>query len=326
MKYLFYPGCNAEQVEKEALTSTKAVCGNLGIELEYASDFSCCGATHVDKVDGFLNLLVNARNFARAEQKGMDVMTICNTCYIVMKRVKKKLENDELRGEVNVELSKIGLRYKGTQDVKHFFDVLHEFGTDELRSRVVRELGLRVGPFYGCHILRPESELGVEKEETEDKVDEILEAVGCEVVNYEHESKCCGFHITMANPDVCAKMNGRNLLSAKEFEVDVVVTPCTLCHTVMDGQQHRAEKAVGEKIRMPVLHLPQIVGLALGIDEKTLGLGRHVVSCKEVLNKGYAEQGEELSEEYNEDHLELDNEESQEGGDQSFDELEVPKP
>jgi len=286
MKYLFYPGCNAEQVEKEALESTYAVCEELGIELIYADDLSCCGATHVDKVDGFLNLLINARNLARAEQKGLDIMTICNTCYIVMRQVQSRLEADaKLCEEVNLELGKVGLRYAGRSKVLHIVDAFYEFGTDELRRRVVRELDVKIAPFYGCHILRPAKAVGRSQAETEQIVDEIIEAVGAEVINYDRESSCCGFHVTMANPQLCAKLNGWNMLNAKDSEADALVTPCTLCHTVMDGQQHRAEKEIGEKIRLPVLHLPQMIGLALGISEKRLGLGRHIVNVNAFLEK-----------------------------------------
>ena len=288
MKYLFYPGCNAEQVEKEALDATYAICEKLGIELEYAGDFSCCGATHVDKADKFLDFLINARNLARAEKKELPVMTICNTCFIVMKRVQDKLAGDKkLLDEVNYELGKIGLKYSGGVRVLHLLDVLYEdYGLDRLRSFVEKPLeGVRVAPFYGCHILRPEHMLERSEAETEQMVDELIEALGADLVNYEMESGCCGFHITMANPEMCAKLSGRSILSAKKEEADVIVTPCTLCHTVMDGQQHRAEKAVGEKLKVPVVHMQQLVGLAIGIDVKTLGLGRHVVSCKGLLNK-----------------------------------------
>ncbi len=318
MRYIFYPGCNAEQVEKEALNSTYAVCDKLGIELIYADNFSCCGATHLDKVDNFLSLLVNARNLAYAAQSGLPVMVICNTCYSVMKRTQYRLANDEeMLEKVNTELSRIGIQYKPGVEVKHFYEVLYDdYDIDELQKHVVKELdALKVAPFYGCHILRPEKELGIESEEAEAKVDEIIAVLGAEVVNYERESACCGFHITMANPQLSAKMNGKNMLSAKKEEADLIVTPCTLCHTVMDGQQHRAEKAVGEKIRMPILHLPQLVGLAIGLDEKTLGLKRHIVSCNNVLNKIiYGTPEEELV--YEKEDAEKEEIEKQETGEQ----------
>jgi len=182
-------------------------------------------------------------------------------------------------------LPKVGLRYTGKAKVLHFIDMIDEFGIDELRGRVVRELAVKIAPFYGCHVLRPVHVIGRSEAETEQIVDEIIEAVGGEVINYDRESSCCGFHVTMANPDLCAKLNGWNMLNAKDSEADVMVTPCTLCHTVMDGQQHRAEKEIGEKIGLPVLHLPQLIGLALGIGEKRLGLGRHLVNVNGFLAK-----------------------------------------
>lgn len=288
MKYLFYPGCNAEAIEKESLTATQLVCKELGIELVEGPELSCCGGSHLDKLDGYMNLLVNARNLAIAEKQGLDILTICNTCFNVMKRMNVELaKKPELMQQVNYDLGKVGLSYSGKTQVKHLLEALCvEYGFGRIKEKVKRPLeGVKVAAFYGCHILRPKDEMNFDNPEHPMMIEKLIEAVGGDAVYYDSRTRCCGFHITMANPDLCAKMSSANLLDGKSHFADVIVTPCTLCHTVMDGQQHRAEKEAKQKIRMPVIHLPQLVGLALGIDEKKLGFNRHIISCKEFLAK-----------------------------------------
>ena len=56
-----------------------------------------------------------------------------------------------------------------------------------------------------------------------------------------------------------------------------MVTPCPLCHTVLDGFQREIEEDLGERLDLPVLHLPQLVGLALGLTPAELRMDRHMV-------------------------------------------------
>ena len=287
MKYLFYPGCNAEAIEKESLNSTRLVCEELGIQLFDIDELSCCGGSHLDKIDGYMNILINARNFAIAEKKELDILTICNTCLNVMKRVNVELEkNPDLLKEVNEDLNKVGLKYTGKIKIKHLLEVLNEYGYANIKSKVKLPLeGLKIAAFYGCHILRPKDEIQFDNPEDPATIEQLIEALGGEPVYYPSRTSCCGFHITMANPKLCGRMNAVNLVDAKEHGADIIVTPCTLCHTVMDGQQFRAEKMSGKELNIPVLHLPQLVGLALGIEQKKLGFNRHVVRCDEALRK-----------------------------------------
>jgi succinate dehydrogenase / fumarate reductase cytochrome b subunit len=53
----------------------------------------------------------------------------------------------------------------------------------------------------------------------------------------------------------------------------------------LDLQQPKASKVVRRELNMPVLHLPQLVGLALGVEPRQLGLNKHIVSTAPVLQK-----------------------------------------
>jgi succinate dehydrogenase / fumarate reductase cytochrome b subunit len=163
---------------------------------------------------------------------------------------------------------------------------VEEIGLEELRSAVVRPLSnLKVGPFYGCYIVRPRARLGIDDEHPRDHYLHLLiEALGATVIEYAGMRKCCGFPIITMNKEASLKQAGRHLGDALDAEADCLVTPCPLCHLNLDMQQPLAERVVGRQLDLPVLHLPQLVGLALGLDPKELGLHRHVVRPTSVID------------------------------------------
>src|SRR5437867_909487 len=144
---------------------------------------------------------------------------------------------------------------------------------------------LRVGPFYGCYIVRPVDRLGIDNELPRDTyLGQVIEALGGTVIEYAGSHKCCGFPIITMNKEASLKQAGRHLGDAKDADADCLVTPCPLCHLNLDLQQPLAERVVGRDLEMPILHLPQLVGLALGLEPKELGLQRHVVKPTAVID------------------------------------------
>jgi succinate dehydrogenase / fumarate reductase cytochrome b subunit len=164
--------------------------------------------------------------------------------------------------------------------------LVEEIGLDTLRARVKKPLtGLKVGPFYGCYIVRPMDRLGISDELPRDTyLAQVIEALGGTVIDYAGSHKCCGFPIITMNKEASLKQAGRHLGDAADAEADCVVTPCPLCHLNLDLQQPLAERVAGREINMPVLHLPQLVGLALGLSPKELGMDRHVVKPTTVID------------------------------------------
>ncbi len=277
----FYPGCAAKGASKELYESTVAVSEELGIPLVELPQFSCCGAGVLEEVKDILDIVVNARNLALAEREGFKtIVTVCSTCLLVLKRTKYHLDNDDdLKEKVNNLLEKEGLEYKGEVDVKHFhWFLLDEFGEDELRRSVKKPLkSLKVYPYYGCHTVRPYEILGYEPSENPQSLEKLIRAVGAQPVSGERRLECCGFHAFWPNPKGSMILTGLNLKDAKLCGADCIVTPCPLCHMNLDANQGRALKEVGESFSIPVLHVPQLLGLALGIEPKRLGLHRNIV-------------------------------------------------
>jgi len=271
---------------REANETTRDVAELLGIELHDMPAANCCGAGLLTDYDYDLSITMNARIFAQAEKMGMDIMTICSTCLMVMNTVNRDLKSDpKLLEKTNVILNKVGLVYSGKINIKLLSWVLIEdYGLDNLTKKVVKPLhGLRVAPFYGCHSLRPSDALRFDDPEQPTSLDDIIKALGGDIVEYRGKTKCCGFQVDLVSEDTALEMTGRRLLDAKNEGGVCLVTPCPFCHINLDSYQRLAEKKIDAQLSLPIFHLAQLVGLALGMSAERLKLSRHLVSAEGLL-------------------------------------------
>lgn len=278
MKYAFFPGCVLEAAAKEAYTATIQVAGELGIELVEIPGWTCCGASHVQDVDELTAAAINARNIALAEQMELPVLTVCNTCTLMLRKAKHALDNG-LKDKVNNIITDTGIVYKGTSDVTHLlWALLRDYGLDRLREKVVRPLtGLKVAGYYGCHILRPPKIMNFEDHLKPYSLETLIETLGAEPVDFDAKLKCCGFHAVFPAEKSVHKLSGRSNLSAINAGAACIVTPCPLCQMQLDMYQPEGKAAVKAKKDIPVLHLSQLIGLALGLSPDALGMNRHIV-------------------------------------------------
>jgi len=283
LKYALYTGCTARESTPELLKSTMAIANKLGIELVLLDEASCCGASHLQDFDDMLSLVLNARNICYAEKLGLTMVTICNTCQLNTSLTKERLDSDpELKAKVNAKLAEVGLEYTGTSEVKHFLYALQDdYGYDKIASQVTNPMeDINIASFYGCHNIRPShlqhKNNGGENSYKPVSLDNLVKALGGNAVEYESKNKCCGFHVELQNPTTANKLSAIAMMDAIDNNADMIVTPCPLCHLRMDVQQHNISKVAGRDINIPVLHLPQMVGIALGIDAKDLGLNHNV--------------------------------------------------
>ncbi len=286
LRYAYYPGCASQEITKESNETTRKVAGVLGIELHDMPAASCCGAGLVADYDRDLHLALNARNFAQAEEMGMDIMTICSTCLMVMNTANRDLKRDpKLLERINGILGEVGLRYNGTIEIKQLLWVLAgDYGLEKLKKKVKRPLNwLKAASFYGCHTLRPSDALGLEDPENPWSLDAVIRTLGAETVEYEGKTRCCGFQVDLVAVDTAVTMTATRLLDAKAMGAQCMVTPCPFCHINLDNYQGMGEKKMARKIGLPVLHLSQVVGLALGMSATEVGLDRHLVSPESVI-------------------------------------------
>ncbi len=289
MKYAFYPGCVSRGGCPELYPAVLKVCQRLNIELDELVGASCTGAGALQEKDQLLGDTLNARTFAMAEQKNLPIMTICSTCQGVMSQANRRLKKSpEYLAKVNETLKEEGLQYNGNVEIKHLLWILVEdVGVDALRAKFTRKLpDLHVAPFYGCYIVRPSSALGFEESpERQRALEAIIEAVGAEVVDFEGKTRCCGFPILTINEKNSMAMVAKHTSAVQSLGADAMVTPCPLCHMNLDSYQPKAAAKAGVRIHMPILHLPQLVGLALGFSPRDMGLERHIVSTKAIEEK-----------------------------------------
>jgi len=286
MKYGYFPGCVAKSSAPELYDSTAQVAQKLGIELVELTAASCCGTGVLSEGDPFLNLVLNVRTFAMAENMDLDILTICSTCQGVMRQMKWQLDNDpNLFQRTNEALAKINMKYTGKVKIKHLlWALIEDYGLPKLEQQVVKPLkDMKVAPFYGCYILRPAEALQFESHEKSTSLERLITVLGAEPVHYEGETKCCGFPILFVQRETAFEMAANYLNNAKQRGADFMVTPCPLCHISLDLYQKKSTKQIKVDINLPVMHLSQLVGLALGVEPKKLGFGRHMVSMAKVL-------------------------------------------
>ena len=287
MKYAFFPGCVLESAAKEDYMATKAVAKKLGIQIEEIDGWTCCGASHVQDIEPLTTLATNARNIALAEEQGLDVLTVCNTCTLMLREAKKELdENATKRTEVNNMLAQIGKEYKGTSNITHFLWVLiRDYGLDKLRTQVIKPLtGLRVAEYYGCHILRPQETMDFEDYQLPTSLFDLITAIGATPIDFSRKLDCCGFHAVYPAHDSVMQMTGSINADAVKEGADCVVTPCPLCQMQLDMFQKEAEQTVSKGKDMPILHMSQLIGLALGISPKEMGMtSRHLTDVGSIL-------------------------------------------
>jgi succinate dehydrogenase / fumarate reductase cytochrome b subunit len=289
MKVAYWPGCVSRGFTPELHGSMAIVAPLLDIELVELNRGNCCGAGVIAEHNQELADTLNARTFALAQQTdGVMMMNICSTCQGSQSECQQRLDaNSEYRNRINDTLRSDGLRYeKGVVNKNFLWVLVEDIGLDQLKTMVKRPLqDLKVGPFYGCYIVRPRDRLGIGSDAPRDRyLQQLIEALGGTVIDYAGAYKCCGFPIITMNKDASLKQAGTHLGDALDADADCLVTPCPLCHLNLDLQQPLAERVVGRDLGLPVLHLPQLVGLALGLDPKELGMARHVVKPTAVID------------------------------------------
>jgi len=284
MKYAFFLGCTTPFRKTNYEQSTRQVCAKLGIELADIANGGCCGFPY-ESVNEETYLAMAARVLSIAEEMELPVMTICTGCSLSLVRAKHALDNnDELRLEINGVLAKIGRRYNGTVEAKHLVRVLVEdFGVDNVKAAVTKPLDLKVCAHYGCHLIRPSDEVQFEDPEDARSLDELIEATGAKSLDYYDKYACCGGNGIATFTQGAYRMSGDKLLSMKEVGAQAAITACPFCNVMFDTNQRAIESAIEAELAVPVLHYPQLLGLALGLDPKELGIDKNRVKVDPAL-------------------------------------------
>ena len=282
MRYAFFVGCTALARLWGYETSTRKTAEKLGVELVDMPGSGCCGTTYLETLDEVTALAMAARNICIAEKMGLDIVTICNGCTEALTKANRVLKEDpELRKEINEVLADVGREFEGTVEVKHFVRMLKEdVGLDKIRATVDHPLkGLRVGAHYGCHMLKPSDVMMFDDPEVPTTLDELIDATGAESIAYPNRLECCTGPIMGVREDVTWSVGLEKVETVKKY-ADVMVTACPFCYLTYERCQLVSEHSPG----VPVIHYPQLLGLALGLDYEELGLPSNKIDASRVLD------------------------------------------
>ncbi|HYM40563.1 MAG TPA: CoB--CoM heterodisulfide reductase iron-sulfur subunit B family protein [Thermoplasmata archaeon] len=286
MRFAYFPGCAAQDECEELDESTRAVAKELRIELVDLEGAACCGAGDLQRTEPERALAANAGTLSLAQAKGLDILTVCGACQLYLSEAAQALEDPDTRARINHALGRAGpSAYGGGVRVKHLLQVLlQDVGEKKLAAHVRRPLGdVAVGAFYGCRLLRAPGAEAFDTPADPKSIERLVRILGGNPLPYRGRTACCGFDAPTVSEDLTSRLSGAALAEAKDAGATMLATPCPLCHLVLDAHQKEASKAAGRRIGMPILHLPQLAGLAFGIDPGRLGVGRHTVSVAPVI-------------------------------------------
>jgi heterodisulfide reductase subunit B len=281
--YALFPGCSLEKIAQSYLASTLETTARVGVELKELEDWNCCGATAYFHVDEILAYTLCARNLAMAENLGMDVVAPCAACYKNMYFTRRDLNQDhDLAEHINYALEPDGLQFKGTSAVRHLLEVFaHDVDRKTLEGAVTNPLkGLRVVPYYGCQVVRPRKA----DEDTERPMffEEILTAIGATPVDFPDKARCCGGSLVITSRQAALSMVRDLLQAASDREAAVIATACPMCQVNLECYQQQVNAEFGTHLSVPVMYFTQIIGLAMGISPKRLGIGMELVSTTPI--------------------------------------------
>lgn len=290
--YGYYPGCSVKGTGRAYEESLLAVFEALDVNLQELDDWNCCGATSYMSIDETEATALAARNLALADAAEMkDLMTPCNACYLVLTKTQNRLrDEDAMRHRVNDALASTGLHYDGKTRVRHPLDLLvNEIGLDAITQKVTRPLeGVKVAPYYGCQVVRPYALF--DDQYDPQTMDQLLKAVGAEVIDYPMKTRCCGASQTGTMPEIGQDLVRILLKEAEVRGAQIVTTVCPLCHFNLEAFQDRIPSR-WEVEPIPILHVTQLVGWAFGLSAERLGLNRCLIPAESILTRRSADVG-----------------------------------
>ncbi len=295
--YLYYPGCSLSGSARAYSESLAAILEPLGIELREIDDWNCCGATEYLTLSPLRGQALISRNLALAEAQSETgvaqtaapetLVAPCSACYVNLAKTDRYFrESPQFRARLNEVLAADGLHYTpGAVRVRHLLEVLIEdVGLDAIAARVTRPLtGLRVAPYLGCLVSRPDLDRRWAQHEQPRELDRLMAALGADVVDFPERTACCGGHMTQISPEVAWRLLERIVGSADRAQADLLVTVCPMCQMNVDSYQGEMDRHLGLRYHVPILFFTQLIGLAFGRPPAELGIGTEVVSAARAM-------------------------------------------
>lgn len=323
MKVPYYPGCTLKTTAKNFEDSALAVAEALGVELVELPRWNCCGTVYSLVTDDLMRHIAPVRNLIRVremygeseagewedgdgnkgdrmkgegrmgdrkrgegkEDGSKKLVTLCSMCFNTLKGANRRVKGDpEDLKKIN-DFMNLEEDYSGDVEVIHFLELLREIGFDRIEEEVKRPLeGLRLSPYYGCMLLRPDH-IAIDDPERPTVLRELTEALGARAADNPREKMCCGSYLTVKDKDAVVRLGHDILSRAARAGADAVITSCHLCAFNLDNRQKDIREKHPEFDPIPVLYFTQVMAVAFGLDGGSYGLEGNFVDPGPLLAK-----------------------------------------
>ena len=287
-RYALFLGCTIPARQPNYELSARKALAKLGVKFVDLENMTCCAPPPVQSIDLETSFAVAAYNICLAEEANLDLITLCSGCFESLCAANAALKHSPpLRAKINKILSQAGKEFLGSKEVKHYLQVLIEdVGIENLKQKVSRTLSnLKVAAFYGCHMLRPSGHLKFDDPERPSILENLIEALGAESVEYRNKLKCCGGLLRGYSDEIALDLAREKLANTSKAGADCIATLCPFCFVALDIGQIQIRSKFQETYDMPVLHYSELLAMALGIDPEELALETHKVKVDKVLSK-----------------------------------------
>jgi heterodisulfide reductase subunit B len=275
MRIGYYPGCSLLGSSREFDESTRAVLKALDVELVEVPDWNCCGASSAHVLNHELSIALPARILALAEQAGItEILAPCAACSNRLLSAQQELaKHPELKAEVEAA---IGMPYAGTAKIVNILEVLDRL-KDQIAAKTTQPFTKKVASYYGCLLVRPPRMVNFDRPEDPQSMDLMVKAVGATPVEWPFKTECCGAAFSVTRTDIVAKLSGKLVKDAAKRGAEAIVVACPMCHSNLDLRRSEINAYLEAQHGIPAMFITQVIGLAMGLDPKALGLQRHMV-------------------------------------------------
>lgn len=276
MKLGYYPGCSLEGGSREYNESVEALAKAFDIELVRIPDWNCCGATAAHNLNKELSLALPARILALAEKEGMtEILVPCAACYSRLTVTQHELnKEEELKSKISTY---VGLPIVGNIEILNVLQFIQKYISKDLKYKLVNPVGFRSACYYGCLLVRPHEILKFDRAEDPQIMDQIMKSIGSDAIDWAFKTECCGAGFSVSKTDVVSRLSGNLIEDAVDRGAEAIIVACPMCHSNLDMRRPEINKYMGKDYSIPVIYITQAIGMAIGLDDHSLGLHRHFV-------------------------------------------------
>jgi heterodisulfide reductase subunit B len=294
MEICYYPGCTLKTTAKNFEIPALASIEHLGHKMIELPRWNCCGTVHSLADDDLMHQLAPVRILIRALEVGADkIVTLCAMCYNTLKQTNRiMLEDIDKRDRINNFLDE-EKNYNGDVSVLHLLEFFRdEVGFEEIKKKVKKPLdGLKISPYYGCLLLRPEG-IGIDDIEAPKIFEDFIVALGGEVIESPYKIECCGSYHTVDNIEPVVERTKMIIDASITRGAEAIIVGCPLCFFNLDYRQKDVKERYNKFNSLPIFYFTQLLAIALGLDEILCEFDEHFIDPRLVLlNKNLIKKG-----------------------------------